>query len=148
MSVEPSQEAKYAILALAYLARQESARLVPIREIEDGVGVPGPFLAKILAKLSRTGLPSTRRGPQGGVRLSRRPREVSLGEVVRTLDGRRRKATCYLGLPYCSERNPCPIHAVWRREVDRLDRVMHERTLADLHRVRLSGRPKRRSRKE
>lgn len=144
MSVDLSNQCKYAFLAVAYLAKQKPDRLVPIREIGDNVNVPRPFLAKILATLSRNGVVKTRRGPNGGVMLARPPGQVRLGEVVRIVDGPLENGRCYLGLPQCDDRNPCPVHATWRRVRDELDRSMHERTLDDLKRVR---RPKRRKRK-
>ena len=70
-NVDLSKQSQYAILAMAYLAGQPPQRLVPIREIGASVDVPRPFLSKILARLSKGGLVKGRRGPHGGVKLSR-----------------------------------------------------------------------------
>ena len=131
---------------MAYLARQDRDRLVPIHEIGDNVNVATPVLAKILARLSRNGLLSTRRGPHGGVMLSRPPGEVSLQDVVRLFHPARGSDVCYLGLKTCDGRRSCPVHAVWRQVQEDMDRVLNEKTLADLRRIRLDARPKRDSR--
>ena len=127
-----SKQSQYAILAMAYLAGQPPQRLVPIREIGASVDVPRPFLSKILARLSRGGLVKARRGPHGGVMLSRSAAQTSLGDVVHALDGPVEHSRCYLGLPGCNDRNPCPLHATWKRVRADLDRELRDLTVEDL----------------
>jgi Rrf2 family iron-sulfur cluster assembly transcriptional regulator len=134
--VDLSKQSQYALLAMAYLAGQPPRRLVPIREIGANVDVPRPFLSKILARLSRGGLVTARRGPHGGVMLSRSASRTSLGEVVELLDGTFEHRSCYLGLPGCDDRNPCPLHATWKKVRAELDRKLHELTVDDLRNTR------------
>ena len=136
VNVELSKQSQYAILAMAYLAGQPPQRLVPIREIGASVDVPRPFLSKILARLSKGGLVKARRGPHGGVMLSRSAAQTSLGDVVHVLDGLPEHSRCYLGLPGCDDRNPCPLHATWKRVRADLDRELRELTVQDLWSVR------------
>jgi len=135
MQMDLSKQAAYAIQAMAYLAERRG-RLVPIRKISESVDAPLPFLAKILSTLSRNGIVIARRGPKGGVMLSRPPAEISLGEVVAVLDGPETNGRCFLGLDSCSESNPCPVHESWRKACNGMARAMRERTLEDLQSVR------------
>jgi Rrf2 family protein len=147
LNMDLSKQSQYAILAMAYLAGQPPRRLVPIREIGASVDVPRPFLSKILARLSRSGLVTARRGPHGGVMLSRSAAQTSLGDVVHALDGPLEHSRCYLGLPGCNDRSPCPLHATWKRVRADLDRELRDLTVEDLwsmrrrphHKKRASG---------
>ena len=140
-----SKQSQYAILAMAYLAGQPPRRLVPIREIGASVDVPRPFLSKILARLSKGGLVKGRRGPHGGVMLSRSAAQTSLGDVVHVLDGPLNHTRCYLGLPGCNERNPCPLHETWKRVRADLDRELRELTVEDLWSMRHGPQKKKRA---
>jgi Rrf2 family protein len=130
-----SKPCQYAIQAMIFLAEQEEGRLYPVREISKRSNVPLPYLSKILGNLSRHGLVTARRGPSGGVMLSRGPAEVTLGEIVEAFLGRPVNGSCYLGLPECSTAHPCPIHDSWKKVRSQLDRTLHSKTLSDLKRV-------------
>ena len=138
MGFDLSNQSKYAILAVAYLARQKKDRLVPIQEIGEHVDAPRPFLAKVLAALSRNGLVASRRGPRGGVRLARRPADLPLGELVQLFEHRCNSDQCFLGLSACNGANPCPLHKTWKSVREELDLALGDRTIADL--VSLRGR--------
>jgi Rrf2 family protein len=85
--VRISAKAEYACLAVIALAeRYNENRAVPIREIVDAKGIPAPFLTQILQKLKLAGLVVSVRGSSGGYRLTRRPDEISLREIIRIID--------------------------------------------------------------
>ncbi len=131
---------QYALLAMSHLAEQREGELIPVREISKQAQVPLPFLSKILGTLSRHGLVTSRRGPNGGVMLNRPAGDVSLGEVVEALDGPAEQGQCYLGLPECSEKAPCPVHNTWAKLQADLRASMCNRTLEDLSRTRTKRR--------
>ena len=82
-----SQKAKYAFKALAYLAAQPKDRPAQIEEIADEAAIPRKFLEHILLDLKRVGIVASRRGRFGGYVLIRSPRDLSIGNVLRTIDG-------------------------------------------------------------
>lgn len=83
-----SAKAEYACLAVMALAdRHGDARPVPIREIADAYGIPETFLTQILIRLRGAGLVTSTRGSSGGYRLARDPMSISLGDVLRVIDG-------------------------------------------------------------
>ncbi|WP_165073369.1 RrF2 family transcriptional regulator [Paludisphaera rhizosphaerae] len=83
-----SAKAEYACLALIALAdRHDGDRPVPIREIADAQDIPETFLTQILISLRGAGLVVSTRGSSGGYRLARDPAEISLGDVLRVIDG-------------------------------------------------------------
>lgn len=83
-----SAKAEYACLAVMALAdRHDAGRPVPIREIADAYEIPETFLTQILMRLRGAGLVTSTRGSSGGYRLARDPMSISLGDVLRVIDG-------------------------------------------------------------
>ncbi|WP_165252147.1 RrF2 family transcriptional regulator [Paludisphaera soli] len=83
-----SAKAEYACLAVIALAdRHDGERPVPIREIAEAHDIPETFLTQILIRLKGAGLVVSTRGSSGGYRLARDPLTISLGDVLRVVDG-------------------------------------------------------------
>ena len=83
-----SAKAEYACLAVVVLAQKfRENRPIPIREIAEAQGIPETFLNQILLKLKGAGVVLSARGASGGYRLARAPEDVSLGDVLRAVDG-------------------------------------------------------------
>ncbi len=83
-----SAKGEYAILAILDLAVSYDTESVrTLEEISADQYIPHPFLVQILLELKRAGLVESRRGAGGGYRLARHPRDISLGEVIRLIDG-------------------------------------------------------------
>ncbi len=82
-----SAKAEYACLAMLELAFQYG-RNTPIRlkEISEKHGIPQRFLVQILLQLKGSGLVSSTRGAAGGYQLSRRPDQISLNDVLDSVD--------------------------------------------------------------
>ena len=72
---------RYALTVLAHLAA-ERGRLSSIAEIGRAYGMPHNHLTKIVADLRRVGLVESIRGRNGGIRLARPARKITLGELV------------------------------------------------------------------
>lgn len=106
-----SKTCEYALRAVFFVAhRTENGGKVGIKEIADGIGSPEYFLAKILQDLSRRGILQSTKGPNGGFFIDDNNRKRTLFDVVDSIDGSGLFTGCGLGLKYCSEINPCPLH--------------------------------------
>lgn len=106
-----SKSCQYAIRAVIYLtAHGREGQNTGVKEIAEALQVPQQFLAKILQELVRHHLLSSIKGPNGGFFLSEKNMEMSLLEVVESIDGRAVLTACVLGLPQCSAVSPCPLH--------------------------------------
>lgn len=82
-----SNKGRYGVRALFDLAFHGEGTSSQIREIAERQRIPARFLEQIFQDLRRAGLVSSKRGPRGGYQLTRPPREVSLGDVLRAVDG-------------------------------------------------------------
>ena len=82
-----SQKAKYAFKALFHLAEQPYGASLQIEEIAAGAKVPRKFLEHILLDLKHKGIVASRRGRAGGYMLIKRPGEMTIGNILRAVDG-------------------------------------------------------------
>lgn len=82
-----SHRGLYALQALIYLAEAYDRGLVKIHEIAETEEIPEKFLEAILVTLKNARYVVSQRGREGGYRLRRPPREITLGDVVRLVDG-------------------------------------------------------------
>jgi Rrf2 family protein len=82
-----TQKSKYALRATLELAVRFGAGPTSISELAKAQGIPARFLEAILAQLKRAGLVESRRGNEGGYVLSRTPTGLSVGDVLRVVQG-------------------------------------------------------------
>jgi len=127
-----STPVQYAIRAMTFLGEQEVGKLSSIREISRAVGIPMPYLAKIINRLSRRRLVTARRGPAGGIMLGRAASEITLQEIVEALGGNLAAKRCILGISECGDDVPCPLHESWKSVRETLTSKLREETVRDL----------------
>jgi len=82
-----TQKSKYALRATLELAMRSGHGPVSIGEIAKAQSIPARFLEAILAQLKRAGLVESRRGNEGGYVLARPPARISVGDVLRVVQG-------------------------------------------------------------
>jgi Rrf2 family protein len=85
--VKLSNKDRYAIGALFDLAFYAKNRSAQVKDIAERQGIPPRFLEQIFQELKRVGLVTSKRGPQGGYALARPASEITLGDLIRALDG-------------------------------------------------------------
>ncbi|MDP3544060.1 MAG: Rrf2 family transcriptional regulator, partial [Elusimicrobiota bacterium] len=104
--------------------------------------LPESALAKSFQSLVRAGVLCSRRGPNGGYRLDRAPKDVTLAEVIEALGGSdRRHGRCLLEERQCSAGGTCALHAAAVDADERMRSSLRTLTLADLKMPRRAGRP-------
>jgi Rrf2 family protein len=122
----------HAIRALLVLLRQPAnGRLTSYRLAEE-TKIPAEFLRKILSALARAKILRSVRGPTGGVRLARKPEEISLLDVVEAVEGPLALNECTRVPSACPRSSHCSVHPVWQRAQDQLRETLARSTLASL----------------
>jgi len=134
-----SRSSEYAIRALAFLAGRGEPHWLLSRQIAEELGIPPPFLAKILRTLAEEGILESQRGRNGGFRLVRDPQALSLFEIVEPFDRLRQRQLCVLGQRICSEETACPLHATWRSTLSSFLQALNDTTLAEVGRGEMPG---------
>lgn|SRR5690606_14494724 len=82
-----SNKGRYAVRALFDIAFYNEGRPTQVKDIAERQSIPPRFLEQIFQDLKRAGIVGSKRGPQGGYSLARRPVEIRLGDVIRALEG-------------------------------------------------------------
>jgi Rrf2 family cysteine metabolism transcriptional repressor len=85
--VRISAKGEYAIKAMLDLAMHRGRSLVPIQEIAARQAIPQRYLEQVLLALKRAGLLTSKRGSTGGYHLAKAPDEVTVGVVLRAVEG-------------------------------------------------------------
>ncbi len=104
---------KYAIRAILFLGMHtDETKKIGVKKIAEDVDIPQPFLSKLLQKLTRNNLVSSTKGPNGGFFLNKRNKQNSVWDIIVCIDRKNKFDHCFLGLPKCSDENPCPVHFI------------------------------------
>ena len=106
-----SKTAEYALRAIVYVALSDAQGLkVGMKDIAKELELPVHFMGKILQDLVRKGVIASIKGPGGGFFLHRPASDISILEVVQTIDGLEFFRKCGMGMKQCSDTHPCPLH--------------------------------------
>jgi Rrf2 family iron-sulfur cluster assembly transcriptional regulator len=127
-----SNQSKYAIRGVIYLALNASEKKkLGSKEVAQKIKVPQPFLAKILQTLSKEEIIKSSKGPKGGFFLTEKELSGNLMKVIECIDGLDAFKTCYIGLPHCSDENPCAIHHLGAPLRNQLITELKKRSIAE-----------------
>ncbi len=131
-----SQKAKYAFKALFRLADMPHGEALSIEEIAKADGIPHKFLEHILLDLKRKGLVASRRGRAGGYMLIKRPQEMTIGSVLRAVDGPIAPLPCisrtaYRRCPDCADEKTCAVRRLFADAYSAMLLLMEGTTLAE-----------------
>jgi Rrf2 family cysteine metabolism transcriptional repressor len=123
-----SVKGEYALQAIFDLASQRQGEPVKIAEIARRQRIPQKFLELILAGLKQGGFVESRRGAEGGYLLARAPESISVGEVLRYVEGSAEKSRQ-------RRKADTPFSTMWQ-DVDRaVSDIVDRTTFADLLRT-------------
>ena len=127
-----SKTCEYAIRAMIYIAQKtKDGSKVGFKEVAAGIDSPEHFIAKILQDLGRKNLVQSAKGPNGGFYLDESSANLCLADIVRAIDGDQLFSGCGLGLKYCSEKKPCPIHNEFKEIRDKISKMLQSSTISD-----------------
>ncbi len=127
-----SKSCIYGLRASILLAQKDVEEFITIQKISSELNVSFYFLTKVLQQLTYSEILESYKGPNGGVRLSRRPADISFRDIVVSIDGEYLLKECILGLPGCGSEKPCPMHESWTQLRFNLQNLMEGVSLADL----------------
>lgn len=131
-----SMKAKYSLRALMVLARNER-KLMQTKAIAKSADVPAKFLEAILSDLKNHGMVSSKRGMLGGYQLSKPADVITVGDIIRIMDGplapiRCASVTAYQPCEDCPDEAVCAIREVMKDVRQAISGVLDNRTIADL----------------
>lgn len=122
----------YGILGVLYLTTKESDSIIPLSEIAEAKQIPEKFLAKIFQSLSRSGIVRSHRGVNGGFTLSRDPHEITVREVLESIQGPYHLTRCIPNRNKCDMPGFCTLRELLIKAENELVNVFEQHTLGNL----------------
>ncbi len=110
-----SRKCRYALRAILELAMRNSQDPVKIADIAEAQAIPTRFLEAILNQLKQVGFVESRRGRKGGYFLKRSPDEITMGDVIESIQGCSGLVECVSNSKYkCPFYDGCVFLPVWK----------------------------------
>ncbi|WP_442753797.1 RrF2 family transcriptional regulator [Methylocystis sp. JAN1] len=139
-----TKKAKYGLKAMAYLAGVEPGQTALVADIAAANQIPKKFLDAILSELRNAGYVHSKKGKGGGYMLARLPSEISVGNLVRTLDGPLAPIQCasrrlYRRCEDCVDETHCAVRLVMMEARDAIARVLDNTTLDQMRALGEAG---------
>jgi len=119
-------------MALKYLAEHPETSALSAKDVADAYGIPAQLLAKILQRLTKTGLLKSHAGMNGGYALARDPRLISAFEVIHAIDGPLFITSCTKGAKSCDLTPSCTIKEPLARVNETIIGVLKSISIHDL----------------
>jgi Rrf2 family protein len=132
-----TQRSRYALRAMLFLAEQSAdAAPTPMTRIAVESNIPRKFLELILADLRDAGFLSSTRGKMGGYRLAKPTHLISMGDIIRVIEGPLALVPCVSRTAYrpcgdCKSEADCAIRHAMMRVRDETARILDGTSLAD-----------------
>jgi Rrf2 family cysteine metabolism transcriptional repressor len=130
-----SAKGEYAAKAVLHLSLKYP-EVVTIQEVARRYHIPLKYLEHILLELKKAGLLVSRRGVRGGYTLARAPHGISVGEVLRVVDGKFSQSDCTevdVEAPHaCPESDSCGLKQVWQEVQLAMDKILFETTFGEV----------------
>jgi Rrf2 family protein len=128
---------KYGLKALAHLGALRPGETTQTTEIANANNIPKKFLEAILRELRTANYVFSKKGPEGGFMLARAPSEITVGDVIRKIDGPFAPIPCASRSAYrpcedCDDVTTCNIRLAMSRCYDAMSEILDGMTIADL----------------
>jgi Rrf2 family protein len=131
-----SKKTKYALKALFYLSKKYKKGSVLISNLAHEEKIPKKFLEAILLELKNQGILQSKKGKGGGYTLGKPPEEITMGQVVRLLDGPLAPVSCASKSAYercveCKSEENCEIRTIMKEVRDAISNILDKTSLSD-----------------
>ncbi len=125
---------RYGVKAMIDLALQGSEEPVSLKSIAERQNLSENYLEQLFAVLKKSGLVKSVRGAQGGYLLAGNPADITIGSILRSLEGSLAPVDCVLEEDpvKCDKSDSCITKFVWEKIRDSVNSVVDSITLADL----------------
>jgi len=127
-----TKRADYGLMAVHFIAAHGDDGAVSAKRIAEEFRIPPERLAKILQRLAKKRLIASHNGPKGGYALTRPPSQITVGQVVRALEGPIRIVSCMSAQDDCPQFLRCNLRGPVQKIQASISQVLDSMTLAEL----------------
>lgn len=136
-----STRGRYGVRAMYDLATQYGEGPVPLKLVAERQGISEHYLEQLIAPLRKAKLVKSLRGVAGGYELGREPAAITVGDIIRVLEGPIAPVDCVIedesSHSTCDHPEGCVTHRIWAKVRDSITEVLDSISLEDLlHEVR------------
>ena len=128
-----STKGRYALRLMLDLALHNTGEFITIKSISQRQGISDKYLEQIITQLSKSGFVRSTRGSQGGYRLSKDPKEYTVGSILKLIEGSLAPVACVTEAEKeCQRYGECATYFVYEKINEAIDSVVENITLEDL----------------
>lgn len=129
-----STKGKYGVRAVFEIALHYGKGPITIKEIGERQGISFSYLEQILHRLGKSGVIESVRGPAGGYLLARKPQDITIGDIVRALEGPIALSHCLEPgeTDDCNQTEDCVARMVWAKVGAKIEEALDSISFNDL----------------
>ncbi len=129
-----STKGRYGVKAMFDLALHSGGGPLPLKSIAERQEISEPYLEQLISTLRKAGLVNSVRGAQGGYLLARPPEAITVGEIIRTLEGPMAPTECVIEgeETKCHRADCCVTRVIWEKIRDSINEVIDAITLQNM----------------
>lgn len=130
-----STKGRYGLRAVLDVAMNGQEEAVALSSIAERQNISISYLEQLISKLKKAGIVQSKRGAQGGYILAKPAEKISVGEILRALEGNLEPVDCAEimgGKATCSSKDSCVTKYVWKRISDSINNAVDALMLSDL----------------
>ena len=128
-----STRGRYGLRAMFHLAQRYGEGPIALKTLADAEDIPEAYLEQLMPKLKKAELVHVVRGAQGGYMLASEPQNISVGDILRPLEGDFAPTACMAGDDNtCEKQGVCTSRIVWERLKNGINEVMNGISLGDM----------------
>jgi Rrf2 family protein len=127
-----STRSRYGVRILVDLARNSNQGPVQMGEISKRQDISVKYLEQLIRPLKQANMVNSVRGPKGGHRLTKKPEDITLGQIVRLFEGQSELVECISNPEKCSMSDDCQVRLAWEDATKVLYEKLDSTTIADL----------------
>ncbi|SMC59569.1 RrF2 family transcriptional regulator [Sporomusa malonica] len=132
-----STKGRYGVAAMYDLALHYGQGAISLKSVAQRQGISEHYLEQLMGTLRKAGYVKSVRGAQGGYALTKEPAQISVGDIIRIMEGPIAPVDCLLSdedasRTFCARVNICVTRGVWAKVRDSITSVLDSITLADL----------------
>lgn len=128
-----STKGRYGLKMMYEFALNYGLGPMPLNVVAQKQHLSETYLEQLVAHLKKAGLVTSVRGAQGGYELKRKPEEITVGEIIRVLEGPMAPSECVVDDdPECENAEYCVTRLIWEKIKDSINNVIDSITLNDM----------------
>lgn len=129
-----STKGRYGLQAMVDLGVYSKEKHISLKSIAERLSMSENYLEQLIALLKKKGLVVSVRGAQGGYALAKDPKDITIGEILRALEGSLAptECTCEGNTVHCKMDGKCVTRSVWEKIKESIDKVVDNITLDQL----------------